>query len=168
MVTDLLHIDPISEKTKNLPLFAEFSASWEFSPYLVTSTRSLFWTMPNTYGNIRAAYRSIDLPAFFMDVVLAVELASKRLEWGNVLTMSPEALAEGKKYILDYEHVHDVHVLSSSGQLSGSYVPDWLLPGYTVIVPVDRIMLGKVSIRSDGLGYAVIPHASRHMVILKD
>lgn len=148
-------------------LFLELPVSPLTAPYLVSSTRSLFWQTRSKGGMVRAALRrDAPLESLYQEIVLEMSVMGVTAKWGNVLPVKNNDSAED--YLSDFD-VSDTEFLccAEHKDILGGTVVDWMPPGYSVLVPKDRDILGVALKEPDGIT-VLLHNPSRSMVVLTD
>jgi hypothetical protein len=109
----LVRFTPKALKNKSaLPLFMEFPVNLETAPFLVTSTKSVQWTMePLKGGVVRAAVRQETTKgALFREAFESIAALGQEAQWGNVQPFTEEGLHAVIKHVTDYE-LTDLEIL---------------------------------------------------------
>lgn len=176
---DLLRVD--RARWEKSPIMMEFPVP-ETAPYLVTSTRSLFWIQRSHGNKVRAATR-VDFERradLYMEIVQEVTTKGSQMEWGNVQPMTSAGLDKGVEHLTFYG-LEKLVILASTEmdwtRLGMKTAPEellghkvistaWLNPDYMVVVPEERDYLGFVMELEDGLILSVVHNASRAMAVL--
>lgn len=178
---DLLRVD--RARWRKSPIMMEFPVP-ETAPYLVTSTRSLFWIHRSHGNKVRAATRDdFDRRAdLYMEIVQEVSAKGVQMQWGNVQPMTSEGLGKGVEH-LEFYGLGDLVILASTdmdwARLGMKTAPEellghkvistaWLNPDYMAVIPEERDYLGFVMEMEDGLILSVVHNASRAMAVLHD
>lgn len=185
--SNLLHVLKL-DRIKRMPLMAEFEVP-DTAPFLVTSTRSLYWVPRSKSGRVRAAVRPAeDWGVFFLSVVNTISEQATAAGWGNVQPFTAEGIQAAIDHLSYYE-LTDLDILSNPQTDWKKIDPDldpgkdgvpvlvrdcpvistpWLPPGVVVVVPSDRAFLGFMIQINDGPEImSVIHNASRGIGIAR-
>jgi len=164
----------------SVPLMMEFPVSPELAPFLVSSSKATLWVNPRR-PSVKAATREIkSLTAYFWEVVRAVIMKGRALEWGNVHPLSKAGLQAAIDHVRSYD-LSDLEVLAHPDVDWGKVHKDWeveegsipltllglplqpapWLPKSTVVVvPRDRDFVGFALLFQERVA-SVVHNASR-------
>lgn len=176
VVSDLLQVYSFeSSKKKAAPLMMEFAVNPETSPFLISSAKTLMWV--EAHGKkVRAAFRDLDTPKFFAEVVVEVARRGRTSEWGNVHPLTVEGVVAAIAHVLSYDLPSPEVLLSPSCKLDipgdmilGCHVhrADWLDESTVVVVPQDRAFVGFVLLNGSS-GLSVVHNAGRSIAVCRD
>lgn len=184
---DLLRIHSLNSKRakKGVPLMMEFSVNPETGPFLVSSTRATMWITPRV-PKVRAAFRLVDLGAFFAEVVSEVARVGEEAKWGNVHPFTPEGLVQAIGHLRSYD-LDELEVLINPDTPWAGMAPvesetdgevhrtilgfplveaDWVPCGTVVVVPQDKDYVGFMYLFGER-GVAVVHNASRGIAVCR-
>jgi hypothetical protein len=145
----------------------EVKVNPETAPYLVSSTRHLWWAESSKEGIVRVGINSAPLDKQYTWFVEAVAKRGLDDAWGNVHPNNHMGYQLGLEHLRDYGF-DDIQVWTSPNSYSPPNAKEvaWLPPGYAVMFPVDMDYVGHTLIFGDA-NYATILHnVARGIVVL--
>jgi len=178
--SDLLQVYRHKGPMKGTPALMEFNVP-PTPPYLVTSSRRLFWLTRSHQDKIRAAVREIEVRSnLYLEIIDAVTEEGIRREWGNVHPLTTEGLEAAVEHVTFYG-LKDLKILShpdtwmdmgfehAPGTFGGAAVVpvQWIGEGTMVVIPGNREFLGFVLELGGNLMVSVVHNASRGMSVVR-
>ena len=134
------------------------------APYLVSTTRSFYWSKPMKNNLVRVAVRKSTLEDLYSEIVQIIYEQGISDNWGNSHPLSKEGLRDSVSY-LKYYGLEDLEILSSENNpldLSSSFEKmsvrfvSWL-DNCCVVLPKDKSFFGSLTdFGSDN--YAILIH----------
>lgn len=122
------------QRKSNVPLILEFRVNAETAPYLVSSSSGVMWIDdPHPNNIVKSAIRQVGLDAFFSEVVEAVIVMGRQMQWGNIQPLTSKGLRDAIDHVEFYD-LGPVELLiprahKKNEDLSSSSVPwssdDW-------------------------------------------
>lgn len=92
------------QRRSNTPLLIEFHVNEETAPYLVSSSAGVMWIdEPHPNNIIKAAVRDVLPGEFFAEVIEAVQIMGRQMQWGNVQPLTIEGIREAVAHVEFYE-----------------------------------------------------------------
>ena len=177
-MSHLLHVVKVAsvalQKKNVVPLLMEFEVNPVTSPFLVTSTTSLLWVEEAFPGDVvRVAVRKgvKDVGVLYREILEAVKKRGQTEDWGNVSPGTPDGVKAAIEYVKSYD-IEKVEILArpKSGLTHKTFGAEikptsWLPEGCFVVVPKDRLYLGRVSMFGRGTFLAVLHNPARGLAL---
>ncbi len=180
MLDHLLHVVsvPPTAIKKGIPMMLELPVADNLAPYLVSSTKALFWQNKTVNGFIRVAVRrSTTIPSLYREILTEIAVTGTDVKWENVYPVSAEGVVGAIAHVKSYG-IGECVMLASEKLAASLNLPlalqemvlhaEWLPDNVACVIPKERDLLGSL-LSFGNESFAVLVHnPSRAIAILSD
>ncbi len=170
-----LALDIMAKGRGRVPMFFEFDAPTECTPFLISSSLSLLWVeSPQKEGRLRAGVRRTnDKESLYTEVLHEVASLGRAQEWGNVGPYTGQGIRDAVLRLDEYG-LGAPDVLVSTADEDSGFVPSdwtpkavgWVPKGWAIVLPQDRSLLGLLGSVSPTHFVIAVHNANRALMIL--
>lgn len=163
--------NPPSKAGGKVPLMVEVPVEADLAPFLVSSTKDVFWITRIRQGHVRAAIQKTPISDLMQKFVGAIRTRGEADGWGNVQPMTVGGLQAGVVHLSEYGF-NDLDYFVATGETAPTapglspQEASWVPSGHAVLVPRDREYVGVTLDFGHGNHATVIHNAARGVVVL--